>query len=106
MANGTVLTLLFFSLFHIHLNVLGSGMTGQNKTVTRTRNSRTGVLLCSDLGLHDGMSQSFEIYIFSLKYSLFWNIIKNVKQNKIYGLSSFRGVKEIVRKALQFSKKK
>ena len=58
-------------------------MTGQNKTVTRTRNSRTGMLLCSDLGLHDGMSQSFEIYIFSLKYSLYWNKIKNVSKAKI-----------------------
>ena len=42
-------------------------------------------------------------FIFSLKYSLFWNIIKNVKPNKLYGLSSFSGVKEIVRKAMQFS---
>ena len=49
------------------------------------------------------MPQSFEIFIFSLKYFLFWNIIKNVKRNKIYGLNSFSGVKEIVRKALQFS---
>ena len=48
------------------------------------------------------MPQSFVFFIFSLKYSLFWNIIKNVKQNKIYGLSSSSGVKEIVRKALQF----
>ena len=43
-------------------------------------------------------------FIFSLKYSLFWNIIKNVKPNKVYGLSSFSGGKEIVRKALQFSR--
>ena len=56
-----------------------------------------------DLGLCDGMLQSFKIFIFSLKYSLVWNEIKNVKQQKIYRLSSLGGVKEIVWKVLQFS---
>ena len=37
-----------------------------------------------DLGLCDGMPQSFKIFIFSLKYSLVWNEIKNVKQKKKY----------------------
>ena len=55
-----------------------------------------------DLGLCDGMLQSFKIFIFSLKYSLVWNEIKNVKQQKIYRLSSLGGVKEIVWKVLQF----
>ena len=32
--------------------------------------------------------------------------LENVKQNKIYGLSSFSGMKEIVQKALQFCWKK
>ena len=59
-----------------------------------------------DLGLCDGMLQSFKIFIFSLKYSLVWNEIKNVKQQKIYRLSSLGGVKEIVWKVLQFSWKK
>ena len=83
--------------------VLGSGMAGQQ---TRTGNSRTHASFVFDLGLRGGMPQSFEMHIFSPKYSLFWNYkVKNIKQNKIYGLSSFGGVKEImiVWKTLRFS---
>ena len=35
------------------------------------------------------MPQSFQIYIFPPKYSLFWNKIKNIKQHNIYGQRLF-----------------
>ena len=88
-----------FAFFFFAIGCLAIAVAGQ---ATRTGNSQMHASFV-DLGLCDGMLQSFKIFIFSLKYSLVWNEIKNVKQKKIYRLSSLGGVKEIVWKVLQFS---
>ena len=84
----------FFAVWRLSIAIAG--------LATRTGISQTQASLVG-LGSMIAWWNASEIFIFSLKYSLFWNIIKNVKR---FGLSSFSGVKEIVRKALQSSRRK
>ena len=96
-----------FARFRSRVDAIDGIGFGYGWTANKNRQqSHTHASFVFDLGLRGGMPQSFEMHIFSPKYSLFWNYkVKNIKQNKIYGLSSFGGVKEImiVWKTLRFS---
>ena len=97
MATGMPTLLFFLVVWRLSKAIAGLGNKNRQQ-------SNAGFLCWSRI--YDCVMECLSLLnfrIFSLKHFLFWNIIKNVKPNKIYGPSSFNGVKEIVRKALQFS---